>query len=112
VGGGVVEPVHRDPIRGLPGEGLGLAEERRGQHVALAAGDHFYLSARSAQNARRFRGGLGQERQFTFRRNAGLLDQRVGGGINPGDLPGVQSDGMQAGLPELIFKENDLLAVG
>jgi len=112
VGGRVVEPVHRNPIRGLPGNGLGLAEKSRGQHVALAAGYHLCSAARNAQNARRFRGRLGYERQFTFRRDAGLLDQGVGGGVDIGDLPGVQSDGMQAGLPELIFKENDLLAVG
>ena len=58
VGGRVVEPVHRNPIRGLPGNGLGLAEKSRGQHVALAAGDHFHPFAKNAQHTRGFRGGL------------------------------------------------------
>ena len=105
IGGRIVEPVHRDPIRGLPGNRFGLAEELHGQHVALTARDHFGLTARNAQDARRFGGGLGDQRQLTGRRDAGLLDMGVRGGVNFRYLSGVQVDTSEVGLPELILDE-------
>jgi len=93
IGGRVVEPVYRSPIRGLPGDGFGLAEERRGQHLALAAGNHFRPFARNAQDARGFGSGLSQRAPVRLSPDAGLLDQRVGGGVDCGDLPGAQRRG-------------------